>query len=624
MPSTTFPAASGRASAGRVPAPAPGRAAAGSVAAPERRRSSSTSCSRTDGCARDDIHPATLTPTAGCVMRNRGPMGTIAASPTMVGAVTTLIVIVAVFLAYNANSGLPFVPVYRVSVEVPDAARLTNNNEVRIGGHRVGVVESIDPIVDSDATQTAQSDGTAAAATDTDGVSARLNLKLDKSAEPLPQDSVFRVRYRSSFGLKYLEIVRGTGEAAPEGFAFDGTDDGDICELPVDPESFSAEAPETARNGCFQQQTEFDDINNTFDNRTREAARTNLQGFGDAFAGRGTSLGDAVENLEPLFRYVKPVAQVLAEPDTRFRRLFPELGDAARIVAPVAEQQASLFTNAAIAFAAISSDIDALQETISEGVPTLETGISLLPRQQPFLEDFTLLSRELRPGVSDLRSTLPVLNEAIAVGTPVLRDMPATNRRLRGALRELNQLVSQPTTKVALQRLGETFDAAKPLAKWVAPAQTVCNYWNYWFTFFAEAFSDPDPVGFAYRQVATGGPLPGEAESSISGYAGTTASGRESALLGGTFKPFEFPIANAGPYMPTGQRDADCQFGQRGYPLGALPVPGQPPDVAANLASDLPGSRGPTTLFWTDAGERELVDSRVASRQPTTWRKAKP
>ena len=40
-------------------------------------------------------------------MRGRGPVQSLAASPTMVGAVTTLIVIVAVFLAYNANSGLP-------------------------------------------------------------------------------------------------------------------------------------------------------------------------------------------------------------------------------------------------------------------------------------------------------------------------------------------------------------------------------------------------------------------------------------------------------------------------------------------------------------------------------------
>ena len=89
-------------------------------------------------------------------MRGRGAAGAIAASPTMVGAVTTLIVIVAVFLAYNANAGLPFVPVYRVSIEIPDAARLTNNNEVRIGGHRVGVVESIDAIQTDEATTTAQ------------------------------------------------------------------------------------------------------------------------------------------------------------------------------------------------------------------------------------------------------------------------------------------------------------------------------------------------------------------------------------------------------------------------------------------------------------------------------------
>ena len=76
----------------------------------------------------------------------QGRVQSLAASPTMVGAITTLIVIVAVFLAYNASNGLPFVPVYRVSVELPNAQRLAPNNEVRIGGTRVGVVESIEPV----------------------------------------------------------------------------------------------------------------------------------------------------------------------------------------------------------------------------------------------------------------------------------------------------------------------------------------------------------------------------------------------------------------------------------------------------------------------------------------------
>src|SRR5436190_12363085 len=80
-------------------------------------------------------------------MRRRGsPFQSIASSPTMVGAITTLIAAVAVFLAYNANSGLPFVPTYQVSVVVPNAARVTHDNEVRIGGSRVGVISSVEPV----------------------------------------------------------------------------------------------------------------------------------------------------------------------------------------------------------------------------------------------------------------------------------------------------------------------------------------------------------------------------------------------------------------------------------------------------------------------------------------------
>jgi ABC-type transporter Mla subunit MlaD len=551
-------------------------------------------------------------------MRGRSPLQSLAASPTMVGAITTLIVIVAVFLAYNANQGLPFVPTYRVSVEFPNAARLTSNNEVRIGGHRVGVVESIEAIhPEASKTQPSEQGATdqeVSTGTNPDEVIARLDLKLDKDVEPLPMDSTFRVRYRSSFGLKYLEITRGDGAPAPEGYTF--------------PVSQTVE------------QTEFDDINNTFDADTRTNSRINLQEFGDAFAGRGTSLNQTIEALNPLFTSLKPVARVLAAPETRLRRFFPELGDAARIVAPVAEQQAELFTNMAVTFAAISEDPEALKETISEGPPTLQTGIDVFPGQQRFLRDFTTLSHLLRPGVRDLRISLPTLNSAIDVGTPVLRRTPRMNRDLRRVFVELKQLVEQPTTKLTLQRLEETFDEATPLASYVVPAQTVCNYWNYWFTFLPEHLSEQDQFGFMQRvggpgfppggaQLATNAPppfpstitLPGEVQTPLGGYSGLAANGRAwspTVTEGGEFDPYNLPILHGNAYGPTGQKgtDADCQGGQNGYPLGALPVPGQSPDTPAEAVSDLPGSRGPTTLFLDQNGQRELRDTRVASRAP--------
>ncbi len=539
----------------------------------------------------------------------------------MVGAVTTLIVIVAVFLAYNANNGLPFVPVYRVSVEIPNAARLVTNNEVRIGGHRVGVVESIEAVPPTGGEESDPAGEGAATDQERFGpesenpneVVARLNLKLDKTAEPLPSDSVFRVRYRSSFGLKYLEITRGNGEPAEEGYVFDN------------PENFIA-------------QTEFDDINNTFDSQTRENSRTNLVGFGDAFAGRGTSLNLAIEELDPLFLNLKPVARNLADPSTRFAQFFQALARNARIVAPVAEQQAELFTNMAITFAAISSDVAALQATISEGPPTLETGIRTLPRQRPFLRDFTTLSRELAPGINDLRPTLPVLNDAIEVGTPVLRDSVATAKKTEKVLAALNRLAENPSTKASLVRLRDLLDTLRPVAEYATPVQTVCNYVNYWTTFIPNALSDRDQVGYNLRQqliglpnggvnIAAGGmniEIPGQVQAPLAGYSGIQANGK-SGLANpsgpGVFKPYELPIVHSPGFTgPTGQAGIDggddCQGGQTGYALGQMRRPGQSASNPGFAPTNLPGSRGPTTLFWNQNGERRLVDTRVESRAP--------
>ena len=74
---------------------------------------------------------------------SRRPTASIVASPVLIGAVTLLVTIVAVFLAYNANTGLPFVPTYDVKAELPSGGKLVKGNEVRVGGFRVGLVEDI-------------------------------------------------------------------------------------------------------------------------------------------------------------------------------------------------------------------------------------------------------------------------------------------------------------------------------------------------------------------------------------------------------------------------------------------------------------------------------------------------
>jgi ABC-type transporter Mla subunit MlaD len=538
-------------------------------------------------------------------VNGRARVGSLAASPTMVGAITTLIVIVAVFLAYNANNGLPFVPTYKVSAELCDAARLAPNNEVRIGGNRVGVVESIDTVAAPPNSGCEAADGSSASTV------AKLNLKLDKSAEPLPADSTIRVRYRSSFGLKYLEIDRGTSQT--------GKPAGSI--LPLAQSS---------------QQVEFDDVYNTFDTPTRANSQRVLQGFGDAFAARGASLNEAIGALNPLFANLKPVSAALADPATQLVRFFPELADAARIVAPVAVDNAEQFTNGAIAFGAISSDPEALRDTISGGPPALEAGLRSLPVQRPFLADFAEFSRLLRPGVRDLRASLPVLNRAVSLGAKVLPRTVQMNNDLKGVMSSLNDLVADPSTLTSLNRLGDTFNLIQDAGQKIVPAQTVCNYWNYWVTYLTSHFALPTPFGYAERVIPpsiAGTTSPGSfPRNPMDNYSGGQGDGRISSnfLAGssaGVFSPLNgppnggmfpgyqnnaIPILHGNPYGPSvtdGQ--ANCQAGQTGYALGEALIPGQTKDNPTFGVQNVAKAGGvpplgKTDLFLEQDGKRDF------------------
>ncbi|OAI39742.1 hypothetical protein AYO39_02590 [Actinobacteria bacterium SCGC AG-212-D09] len=66
-------------------------------------------------------------------------------SPIVVGTVLMVVLGIAVYLSYIAENGLPYVPTYRVNVQVANADEVPKNADVRIGGARVGQVLTITP-----------------------------------------------------------------------------------------------------------------------------------------------------------------------------------------------------------------------------------------------------------------------------------------------------------------------------------------------------------------------------------------------------------------------------------------------------------------------------------------------
>ena len=490
------------------------------------------------------------------------------ASPILVGAITVLVTVVAVFLAYNANNGLPFVPTQKLKVRVSNGANLVPGNEVRSGGFRVGVIEDMRPVRLQDGE-----------------TGAELALKLDRKIGDVPEDSTFVVRSRSALGLKYLELNEGTAETA---YA-----DGDT--VPVE----QASVP-----------VDLDEVFETFDEPTRRASQVNLEGFGNAFAGRGEALGRTVDELPRLFEHLEPVMANLAADETGLRNLFKELGDAARIVAPVSEINARLFTDMADTFAALSRDPGALRAFIEKSPPTMDVAIDSFQVQRPFLTHLADFSADLRPAAAELRTALPVLNDAVDVGIPVQRRAVALNDELADTMSTLERLVEAPMTLPALRALTATVETLNPTIRFLGPFWTVCNSWSYLWTYIAEHFTEQDVSGQAQRALLNSA---GTQEDSL-GEQGANANANGRNVQRGNAQFFKGQVF---PHAINEDGTADCEGGQRGWlnRQGRFFPKEVEPGVPYRVAYDpvTPGVQGPTF-----AGRARVYKGQTFTRNPQT------
>jgi virulence factor Mce-like protein len=406
-------------------------------------------------------------------MRNRSGLSGVASSPIIVGAVTVLVVIVAVFLAYNANNGLPFVSTYNLKARVPNADALVKGNEVRIGGVRVGVVKSVVPVH-----------------LENGQIAAELSLSLDKNTEELPVDSTITVRPKSALGLKFLQVTPGN---STKGFKAGET-------IPV-----SSAKPEPV---------DIDQFFDMFDKRTRQAIRQNLAGFGNALAGRGPQLNEAIGALKETVVHAEPLLHTIVEPSTNFAGFWRSLEAFSATVAPVAEQNASLFValdRTFGAFARVSRPF--IQETIEKSPPTLDAANADLPVLRPFLRDTGRFFTALQPGVKALAETSPVIAESLHAGIPVLNASPVLNAQLQPTAEALVDFQEAPGVFNGLELLTDTNRLLKPSLTYIVPSQTVCNYWTLTFENLASSTSGGNGVGHWLNFISFAPPTGTNAES---------------------------------------------------------------------------------------------------------------
>ncbi len=389
---------------------------------------------------------------------NRRREPSMIANPVLIGALTVLVTIVAVVLAYSANTGLPFVPRYSLNVQVPDASELTHGGDVRIGGSLVGFVDTV------------------TAARDAAGRPiAVLGIKLDEDVKPLPVDSTLTIRLKGAIGEKYLQITPGS---AKRGFPNGAT-------VPVS--QTSAEV-------------DLDQVLSMFTPPTRAGVAASTIGFATGLAGRGNDLNNAIGAFVPLLYDLAPVARNLASPRTDLSGFLRGLERLAGALAPVAQTQATLYANLDTTFRALAGvAVPDLQRWISQTPPALKAVIAGSPVIGPFLSDTAGLFKQALPGVATLSQNAPVLADAFAVGTRNLPGTDALDERLVALSHRLASYGATPSVQQGLDRLTLTGSSLQSLLAFLTPVQAPCNYVTLFLRNISSLLSEPTSSGTSLR-----------------------------------------------------------------------------------------------------------------------------
>jgi ABC-type transporter Mla subunit MlaD len=379
-------------------------------------------------------------------------------NPVFVGALTVLATIAGVTLAYQANNGLPFVPKYALHLQVRDAEELTHGGEVHMGGALIGLVTSIDPGRDSGGQPIAV-----------------MNLSLDKKVEPLPLDSTFDIRLKGSIGLKFLDVTPG---------------------------SSSRTYPNGATVPLSQSRAEvdLDQLLSMFSPPTRKGVSAATVGFSDALASRGGDINNAIGAFVPLVTDLGPVARNLASSHTNFGGFFRGLESFSSALAPVAQTQATLYSNLDTTFKAIAPvAVPYLQNWISDTPPTFSTVVADSPREQAFLTDTAGLFKDLRPGFATLPSSAPVLADAFAAGSRNLPGSTALDQRLVSLAQTLKGYGENTTVQQGLARVTLTADSLRSPLAFLTPVQATCNYVTLFLRNIASTLQERLITGTALR-----------------------------------------------------------------------------------------------------------------------------
>ena len=337
------------------------------------------------------------------------------------------------------------------------AGQLVRDDDVQIGGRRVGSVQEIEL---------------------TSGNLAAIKISVQEPYAPLREGTKAVIRLTSLSGVanRYVALTPAPGDAKelPDGATLTSESTTDVVDL--------------------------DQIFNTLDESTTEDLADVIKGFAAQYEGKGEEVGLSAKYFNPLLSSSRRLVQEVTEDEGALTRF---LVDSSRAVTAIAERRTDLsaaVANANATASAIGQENAALARALGLLPTTLRRANTTFVNLRATLDDLDVLVAASKPATKDLAPFLRELRPLLAAAKPTIHDLRLAVRRngpdndLVEATRKFPKL--QKVATPAFRNGREALEDLQPVLEFARPYTPDLVGW---FRDFGQGSSNYDANGHFAR-----------------------------------------------------------------------------------------------------------------------------
>jgi phospholipid/cholesterol/gamma-HCH transport system substrate-binding protein len=311
-----------------------------------------------------------------------------------------------------------------------NAGQLVKDDDVQVGGRRVGAVKSIEL---------------------TDNNQAAIKIAVEEPYAPLREGTRAIIRLTSLSGIanRYvgLTLAPDSNRKLPDGATLTTQSTTDVVDL--------------------------DQLFNTLDKKTSGDLRDVIRGFAQQYQGKGKEVGQSAKYFNPLLSSSRVLADQLTQDDAALTRFLVTSSQAVTAIADRRDDLSALVSNANQTSGGIASENAALSQALALLPTTLRRANTTFVNLRATLDDLDVLVAASKPATKDLAPFLRQLRPLVHDARPTIRDLRRLIRRdgpnndLVEATRKMPQL--QKAATPAFNDGRQALVKAQPVLEFIRP-----------------------------------------------------------------------------------------------------------------------------------------------------------